>query len=244
MPALYDTIGLDYARLRQPDPTIQRAIDWALGDAETILNVGAGAGSYEPSEKRVVAVEPSVAMLRQRPDRRTSAVQGDAMELPFRNGSFDASMAILTVHHWPDKRTGLSELCRVSRRRIVIFTWDPGHPGFWLTDYFPEILDIDRPIFPSIKDYSSVLGGVEVIDVPVPHDCKDGFLCAYWRRPAAYLDEHVRSSISTFAKITDIGPGLARLTSDIDSGAWHKRYGELFDSSEMDMGYRVLVAVR
>ncbi len=241
MTALYDTIGLDYADLRQPDPSIDRAIRSALGDAETIVNVGAGSGSYEPLEKSVVAVELSMTMIRQRPPRSAPVVQATAMTLPFKTDAFDASMAVLSVHHWPDKARGLRELRRVSRGRVVILTWDPSFPGFWLTDYFPEVLDTDRPIFPMLHEYEIALGSVEVIDVPIPHDCTDGFLCAYWRRPEAYLDSKVRSAISTFSKLGDVTTALDKLYRDLKSGDWHRRYGNLLGKTELDLGYRLIV---
>ena len=198
MAALYDTIGLNYADLRQPDPSIERAIHSALGDAVSVLNVGAGCGSYEPLDRSVVSVELSMTMIRQRPPGAAPVVQATAMTLPFGTDTFDASMAILSVHHWPDKERGLEELRRVARGRVVILTWDPAYSGFWLTDYVPEVLEIDRPIFPMLHQYEHVFGPTKVIDVLIPHNCTDGFMGAYWRRPEAYLDQRVRSAISTF----------------------------------------------
>jgi SAM-dependent methyltransferase len=242
MAALYDTIGLHYADLRQPDPSIERAIHNALGDAVTIVNVGAGCGSYEPTDRSVVAVELSMTMIRQRPPDAAPVVQATAMTLPFGADAFDASMAILTVHHWPDKEQGLEELRRISRGRVVILTWDPTYTGFWLTDYLPEILDADHSIFPMLDEYEHVLGPTEVIDVPIPHNCTDGFMCAYWRRPDAYLDRRVRSAISTFSKLKDAASGLQQLDRDLKSGAWHSRYGEILSRTEMNFGYRLIVA--
>ncbi len=241
MTALYDTIGLSYADFRRPDPSIERAIHNALGDAMTIVNVGAGCGSYEPLDRSVVAVEPSMTMVRQRPPGAAPAVQATAMALPFGTDAFDASMAILTVHHWPDKEQGLEELRRVSRGRVVILTWDPTYPGFWLTDYIPEVLDAGRPLFPMIHEYEHVLGPTEVIDVPIPHDCTDGFLCAYWRRPEAYLDQRARSAISTFSSLRIATSGLQQLDRDLKSGAWRGRYGDIINRTEMDLGYRLIV---
>ena len=161
MAALYDTIGINYAELRQPDPSIERAIHGALGDAATIVNVGAGCGSYEPPDRSVFAVELSRTMIRQRPPGAAPVVQATAMALPFGTGAFDASMAILTVHHWPDVKRGLEELRRVSRGRVVILTWDPTYAGYWLADYLPEILDADSANFPMIHEYEHVLGPTE-----------------------------------------------------------------------------------
>ena len=242
MAELYDTIGLGYRDLRRPDPRIAEAILRGLGPASTVVNVGAGAGSYEPSDRPVVAVEPSMTMIRQRPRNTAPAVQATGTDLPFRDAAFGASLAILTIHHWSDKRQGLQELGRTGRGRVVILTWDPSAPGFWLTDYFPEILEIDRRIFPSIGDLRRDLGSITVSEVRVPHDCTDGFLGAYWRRPAAYLQARVRSAISTFSKLTDLDQGLERLRHDLSSGNWHRRYGHILSESALDLGYRLIVA--
>ncbi len=242
MASLYDTIGLNYADFRQPDPSIERAIHDALGDATSIVNVGAGCGSYEPSQRSVVAVELAMTMIHQRPSGAAPVVQATAMALPFGADAFDASMAILTLHHWPNKVQGLEELRRVSRGRVVILTWVPTESGFWLTDYIPEILVDDRPNFPMLHEYEQVLGPTEVITVPIPHNCTDGFMCAYWRRPEAYLDQRVRSAISGFSKLRDAASGLQQLNRDLKSGAWHSRYGDILNRTEMDFGYRLIVA--
>lgn len=242
MAALYDTIGLNYADLRQPDPSIERAIHNALGDAATVVNVGAGCGSYEPSDRSVVAVELSKTMIGQRSPDAAPAIQATAMALPFGADTFDAAMAILTVHHWPDKERGLEELRRVACRRVVILTWDPAYVGFWLTDYFPEILEKDRRIFPMIDEYRHVLGPTKVIDLPIPYNCTDGFLCAYWHRPEAYLDRRVRSAISSFSMLGDAASGLQRLDRDLKSGEWRRRYGDILKLTEMNFGYRLIVA--
>lgn len=240
---LYDKIGTRYASHRQPDPSIERLIQAALGDAGSVVNVGAGSGSYEPTDRPVVAVEPSITMIRQRPPQCAPVVQAQAQALPFATGSFDAALAILTVHHWTDQHRGLVELRRVARTRVIVLTWDPAYlESFWLTDYIPAIRDVDRPIFPPIHNYHDVLGSVQVLPVPIPHDCRDGMMCAYWRRPQAYLDPGVRSAISTFAKLGDVAPALARLQRDLDSGEWQRRYHDLLDRTELDLGYRLLVA--
>ena len=163
------------------------------------------------------------------------------MSLPFMNDSFDTAMAVLTVHHWPDKARGLRELRRVARRRVVVLTWDPASPGFWLTDYFLEILDVDRPLFPTVRDFEQALGPLTVDTVPIPQDCSDGFLGAHWRRPAAYLDARVRSAISTFSKLSEVEPGLERLRADLSTDRWRGKYGELLDKTELDLGYRLIV---
>ena len=181
-------------------------------------------------------------MIRQRRRGAAPVVRGSATHLPFRDATFDAALAILTVHHWADRLKGLEEMSRSVRRRVVLVTWDPSAPGFWLTDYFPDILDIDRKIFPSMADLSRSLGQISVVDIPIPHDCIDGFLGAYWRRPHAYLEDQVRAAISTFAKIRSAEPGLARLRHDLASGAWDQRYGWLRQRAELDLGYRLVVA--
>ncbi len=150
---------------------------------------------------------------------------------------------MLTVHHWPDRARGLAELGRVARRRIVLVTWDPAFNGFWLVDdYFAEIWAIDRPIFPALEELRRAWGHIEVRPLLIPHDCSDGFLGAYWRRPHAYLDPEVRGAIATFAKLGDIDRGLARLRGELDDGTWQRRYGNLFGLEELDLGYRLVVA--
>lgn len=245
MPQLYDEIGLGYTDYRRPDPRLAAVILGALGDAESVVNVGAGAGSYEPADRPVVAVEPSLAMIRQRRAGGAPVVQASATELPFRNAAFDAALAILTVHHWPDRAMGLAELARVARRRIAIVTFDPAASDFWLADdYFPRIGEIDRRIMPSLEELREVLGEIEVRPLPVPHDCTDGFLGAYWRRPHSYLDAGVRGAISTFSMIGDVESGLARLRTDLEDGTWDRRYGHLSRQTELDLGYRLVIAHR
>ena len=149
------------------------------------------------------------------------------------------------MHHWPDRARGLAELARVARARAVIVTWDPATSGFWLVDdYVPEIVEIDRQIFPTIEELETALGRVEVSTLPIPHDCADGFLGAYWRRPHAYLDAGVRSAISTLSKIRALEPGLARLRRDLEDGTWERRYGDLLSRSEIDLGYRLVISKR
>ncbi len=241
MRAKYDVIGRNYAELRRPDPRIARIIEGALGPARTVLNVGAGTGSYEPADRAVIAVEPSREMIRKRGARAAEAVQASAGHLPFDDRRFDAAMAILTLHHWPDKAAGLSEMRRVTRGRIVLLTFDPSHRP-WLTDYLPELAALDEAQMPAMADYERWLGPVQITTVPVPHDCSDGFLYAYWRRPAAYLDPHVRSGSSAFWAIRDADAGLEKLRQDLESGAWERRYADLICLDEYDAGYRLVVA--
>lgn len=238
----YDTIGIDYARLRKPDPRIAAAITSALGPALTILNVGAGAGSYEPAGRDVTALEPSITMIRQRPPSATRVVQGVAEALPFVDASFDAAMAVLTIHHWTDPAKGLAEMRRVARGPIVILTYDPAFRGFWLADYIPELVSLDEAQMPPLSLYADILGPVAITPVPIPHDCVDGFLCAWWRRPAAYLDPRVRAAMSSFARIGDVTPALAQLAADLESGAWAARHADLLQRDSIDLGYRLIVA--
>lgn len=239
---LYDTIGSGYARLRRPDPRIAAQVQEALGGARTVVNVGAGTGSYEPAGRRVVAVEPSTVMVRQRPPGSAPAVRAVAEALPFADGAFDAAMAVLTLHHWPDWRRGLAEMRRVARGPVAIFTWDPEHEGFWLADYFPEVWEIDRPRFPRHAALAEVLGPLEVRPVPVPADCTDGFFGAYWRRPEAYLDPAVRGAISVLADVPATDPRLARLAADLADGTWEHRHGAVRDAAELDLGYRLILS--
>jgi len=241
MRAKYDSIGVNYAQLRKPDPRIARIIADALGSARTVLNVGAGTGSYEPTDRSLTAVEPSREMIQKRGSAAAEAIQASADDLPFEDKSFDASMAILTIHHWPDKAAGLREMRRVTCGRVVLLTFDPSHRP-WLTDYLPELAALDAAQMPAISDYERWLGPVQIIPVPVPHDCGDGFLYAYWRRPAAYLDPFIRSGSSSFWAIGDVEAGLQKLGQDLETGAWERRYAELLTLDEYDAGYRLVVA--
>jgi SAM-dependent methyltransferase len=240
---VYDSIGHGYAALRQPDPRIAARLVAALGGARSVLNVGAGSGSYEPVDRAVVAIEPSAVMLAQRPRGSAPAVCGRAEALPFRDGVFDAVQGVLTVHHWTDHAAGLAECARVARDRVVLLTWDPGADGFWLvTDYLPEFLALDRRQFAAISSYQTAFGPaahVHVESLPVPRDCRDGFLGAYWARPAAYLDAVVRAGISSFAG-RGWEAGLSRLQADLDSGAWQARHGHLRTQAALDIGYRII----
>jgi SAM-dependent methyltransferase len=240
MGAKYDTIGSNYAELRKPDPRVARIVERALGPAQTVLNVGAGTGSYEPAGRAVTAVEPSGEMIRKRGPAAAKAIQANADDLPFPDKSFDASMAILTIHHWPDKEAGLRAMRRVTCGPIVLLTFDPSHRP-WLTDYVPELAALDETQMPILSDYERWLGPVQITPVLVPHDCSDGFLYAYWRRPAAYLDPYKRSGSSSFWAVRNAEAGLQKLKQDIETGAWERRYAELLALDEYDAGYRLLV---
>lgn len=255
--ALYDSIGRGYAAFRRPDARIASVINAALGDADSVVNIGAGAGSYEPPalstpKRSVLAVEPSDVMIRQRPAAAAPCVLGAAEDLPVATGSFDAAMTVLSAHHWNDVERGLREMVRVARRRVVMLTWvpPPDAPPFWLTEeYFPEILAFDRTIFPRIGVLAAMLerasagrGLVRIAPVPIPHDCTDGFLCAYWRRPECYLEPDRRSAISSFARIdvAILERGLNRLRADLSSGRWTDRNRDVLALDAVDVGYRVV----
>lgn len=213
----------------------------ALGSAKTVLNVGAGAGSYEPADRQITAIEPSEKMIKQRDPSGATIVQGHAENLPFGDNSFDASMAVNTVHHWTDKEKGLKEMRRVTQGTVSVFTSDPSHPGSWLGDYIPELVKLDEVIMPRMSDYEAWLGPVEIIAVPVPHDCTDGFLYAYWQRPLAYLDPRITAAMSSFWTVSNVSEGVEKLKADLESGAWEDRYADLLNVKELDVGYRLVI---
>ncbi len=242
----YDRIGATYSATRRPDPRIERQIADALGDARSVVNVGAGTGAYEPRDRDVTAVEPSAVMLAQRPPEAAPAVRGSAEALPFGDDAFDAALAVLTMHHWSDWRAGVAELRRVARKRIVMLTFDPAYIArYWLVrDYLPEIAVMDEARFPPLATVAEALGDARILPVPIAADCSDGFLCASWKRPLAYLDETVRANISSFALLPPavVAAALARLERDVDDGTWAARNAGLLAHDEADFGYRLLVA--
>ena len=243
---LYDTIGATYTVTRRTEPRIAARVWAALGDARTVLNVGAGTGSYEPSDRDVTAVEPSALMRAQRPAGAAHCVAATAESLPFEDQSFDAAMAFSTVHHWQDPIAGLREMRRVARR-VVVFTFDASDTGwrrrFWLTrDYLPEAADllVGRP---SLTELARAIGA-RMEPVLIPWDCADGFFEAYWRRPEAYLDDHVRRGISVWARV---GPepeqrAVRSLGDDLASGRWAERHRDLVDLEAAELGLRLLIA--
>lgn len=241
----YDVIGTGYARTRRADPRIAARIDHHLGAAARVVNVGAGAGSYEPTDRRVVAVEPSSAMIRQRPATAAPVVQGTGEALPFPDAAFEAGMALLTVHHWPDPLAGLAELRRVTSGPIVAFTFDHEvHATQWLvTDYLPSMIELDTTL-PAPAEIAEALGGGVVDVLPIPHDCTDGFCHAWWRRPDAYLDPAVRAGISGIARLPAavVDDAMARLADDLATGRWHAAHADLAGLDEIDAGYRLVVA--
>ena len=242
--AFYDSIGRGYAAFRRPDHRIASAIDAAVGDAVSVVNIGAGTGSYEPSDRTVIAVEPSDVMIRQRPAGTAPCIQGSAEALPLKTASVDAAMAVLSAHHWTDLERGFGKMARVARKRAVLLTWVADAAPFWLTeDYFPEIRAHDREIFPNSAALATMLereiGPVHMTPVLIPHDCTDGLLCAYWRRPESYLSAEVRSAMSSFAQIK-AEAGLARLRADLSSGRWAERNRHLLALDALDLGYRIV----
>jgi SAM-dependent methyltransferase len=242
---VYDVIGTSYNTTRRADPRLEQAIWAALGDSKTVLNVGAGTGAYEPRDRCVVGAEPSATMRQARPPEAAPCLAASAESLPFDDASFDAVMAILTVHHWSDYRAGLAELRRVARRRVLILHWDQMvMEQLWLARYFPEAFAFDRRRSPSLDDVRAGLGpGTGVIPLLVPHDCQDGFGAAYWRRPRAYLDPAVRAGISMLAQTEhQRGDGLTRLRRDLGNGTWAARHRALRDQPQHDCGYRLIVA--
>ena len=243
---IYDRIGRGYAQRRQPDPRIAARVARGLGNARTIVNVGAGSGSYEPEDRHVVAVEPSEVMIAQRSSRAAPVVRAVAEALPFDDRHFDAALAVLTVHHWTDAKRGLAELRRVARVQVIL-TWDPTRLArFWFTrDYLPEAVALDAG-FITLEATLALLGPGTVVPVPVPHDCHDGFFAAYWRRPEAYFDADVRAGISGFAILDKnvVEHALGLLADDLESGEWHRRNEQLLELDEIDLGYRLVVAER
>jgi SAM-dependent methyltransferase len=242
---LYERIGSTYLETRRTDPRIAAHIDAALGEARTVVNVGAGTGGYEPSSREVLAVEPSETMIMQRPPGSAPAVQASAEVLPFADSSFDAALAVNTVQHWNDLRAGLRELRRVARRRVVIFLRD-GASGerFWLADDYLPMLDPSPRLARIVEVIEHELGPLLRVPVMLPRDCRDGVFTAYWGRPEMYLDHRVRQNISNFAlaREEDVRDGLTRLRADLKSGAWDRRYGHLRLLRELDLGHRLLIA--
>jgi SAM-dependent methyltransferase len=240
--ALYDRIGRSYVATREEDPRIAAVIHAELGDARTVLNVGAGAGAYEPRDREVTAVEPSAVMRAQRPPGAAPCIDARAEALPFADGEFDATMAVLSDHHWEDRLAGLRELRRVGRRAVVL-QWSPDHASsFWLVrDYLPAF---GRGLDGTFAAAAAALGATREVPVPIPHDCRDGFLMAYWRRPEAYLDPAVRANISVFSLLpaAEVEAMVAALRADLESGEWTRRNAELLERDALDFGYRVLVA--
>jgi SAM-dependent methyltransferase len=241
--ARYDRIGTSYAAQRLPDRRFQAAISAAIGAASTVVNVGAGTGSYEPPGRTVVAIEPAATMIAQRPADAAPAVQARAEALPLRTAAVDVALAVMTVHHWEDPRAGIEELRRVATRQVVLTFDAEVAAGWWLHDYLPELgsLPTQRP--PAPDTLARWLGGAEIRPLLTPHDCEDGLMVAYWRRPWAYLDPGLHAGMSGM-RLLDAAArerGLAALRRDLEDGSWERRYGDLLVREELDTGLRLLV---
>jgi SAM-dependent methyltransferase len=244
----YDVIGAEYAATRREDPRIAALIHAALGEARTIVNVGAGAGSYEPRDRHVVAVEPSEVMIAQRDPRLPPAIRSGAYPLPFQDRSMDAAMAILTIHHWDeDQERGVREMRRVARGPVVILTYDAEVSGrMWLmADYLPEVAELDRRIFPTLETLAEWLDAeVSVREVPIPRDTPDWSLGSFWAHPERVLDARARNSTSGFARMSPevVDRVVAAVERDLQDGTWDARHGHLRDLAEYDAGLRLLVS--
>jgi SAM-dependent methyltransferase len=243
--ATYDRIGGGYRNVREPDPRIAARIDAALGDARTVLNLGAGTGSYEPADRDVTGVEPSAAMIAQRPAGSAPVVQASAETLPFEDDSFDAAMAVLTVHHWADLAAGLAEMRRVARRRLVIVTFDPGPlRDLWIhREYFPAMLELQSDRTSGHRLAAELPAGRNVT-VPVPRDCTDHFFAALWGRPELFFDEEIVGPMWVWNRLSEEekADGRARLAADLESGSWQERHGDLLRTAELDVGLRLVIA--
>ena len=241
----YEAGARSYARVREADPRIAAFVHAELGSARTVLNVGAGAGSYEPMDRAVVAVEPSAAMRARRRGGVPPVLGASAEALPFGDGVFDASMALLTIHHWPDLPRGLRELRRVTRGPVVVLTFDPDAPtDFWLADYVPEMVEVERRRYPALSRVSGALGGVcEVVPIPVPRDCSDRFQVALYARPEEFLDAEVRDCQSAWSSLPAgvEERAVAALAADLASGAWDARYGHLRSQPTLRCQLRVVI---
>jgi SAM-dependent methyltransferase len=242
----YELYGRTYARLRRADPRIAARVHAALGDAKTVLNVGAGSGSYEPTDGRwVLAVEPSATMRSQRPPGSAPAIDARAEALPFDDDAVDAAMACVTIHHWEPPEAGLAELRRVARGPVVVFTFDLDCLPAWQREHLAEGLEIERPRFPSLDAVAATLGGrTRVERVPTPADCADGFFEAFWNRPEQLLDPAVRAAQSMWALLP---PGVEdriveRLAAELRSGTWDDEHGHLRELLEYEGALRLVVS--
>ncbi|MGH9080629.1 MAG: class I SAM-dependent methyltransferase [Acidimicrobiales bacterium] len=241
----YEANGPGYALRRRADPRIERLVHEALGSARSVVNVGAGAGSYEPETVAVTAVEPSATMRSQRPRGHGPAIEAVAEDLPFAEGSFDAAMAMVTVHQWYSPDRGLRELRRVSRGRIVILTFDgDALGGFWLAQYAPDLIEAERGRYPAIDRICALLGGgAMVTSVPIPIDCTDGFTEAYYARPELILERDLRASQSAWGFVTPEAGEQAvdRLRKDLESGRWDRQFGHLRGQPTYEGSLRLII---
>lgn len=244
--ANYGSIGKNYATFRQPESAIEAAIHTALGAALTVLNVGAGAGSYEPRDRDVTAVEPSASMRAQRPAHLSPAIDATAETLAFPDNHFDASMTTFSVHQWADLEAGLRQMRRVTRGPVVILSCDPDLvQNFWLNEYAPDVLAAEARRYPSLTSIAAILGGeVTVSSVAIPLHCVDGFNEAYYGRPERFLEPEARLACSAWSFVDGAvsDRAIADLQSDLATGAWDKRYGTLRNQAFFDGSLRVIVA--
>jgi len=246
--ARYDEIGKGYAATRREDPSIAAAIRAALGEARSVVNVGAGTGSYEPDDRYVVAVEPSDVMAAQRPPTLAPAIRASAGDLPLREDSVDAAMAVVTIHHWDaELERGIHELRRVARDTVVILTYDAQVSGeMWLmADYLPEVAELDRRTFPAPEQVAARLGGETRIEVvPIPRDSPDWMLGSFWAHPERVLDEGARAATSGFARMDPavVERVVGEVGRDLESGAWDERWGHLRRLDVFDAGLRLIVS--
>lgn len=243
----YDAFGQKYSGYRQTEPEIAKHIIAALGNAHTVLNVGAGAGSYEPDDRYLVAVEPSVTMRNQRLEKnKVPAINAKADNLPFDDKSFDASMALVTVHHWPDMKKGLQEMRRVTKNQVVIMTFDPAQlDNFWNVHYFPELIAVEKARYPTVEYIQESLGGSsQIIPIPIPLQCVDGFQEAFYGRPEAFLHKEVRLSQSAWGFLSpELEDELVdRLRADLESGEWDRKYGHFRTQEFFTCALRLIVA--
>jgi SAM-dependent methyltransferase len=241
----YDEHGRHYTRGRRTDPRIEARVHAALGDARTVVNVGAGTGSYEPRDRWLLAVEPSATMRAQRLPEAAPAIEAAAEALPLDDDSVDAAMACVTVHHWPQRARGLAEMRRVARGPVVVFTFDLERLPPWQLDHLRAGVEIERARFGSIGEIAEELGGRTRIEaIPTPADCEDGFFEAFWNRPEALLDPQVRASQSMW-ELLDEGVEeriVARLTADLGSGRWDERYGGLREMESFEGSLRLVIS--
>jgi SAM-dependent methyltransferase len=243
MDPIYDKIGINYSVRRGTDPKIAKQLYAELQGATRIVNIGAGTGSYEPENVELVAVEPSAEMISQRKSGSHRVEQAFAEKLPFENSSFSHAMTVLSMHHWENRALAFSEINRVATEKFVAITWDPKSEPFWLTrDYFPEIHEMDKRIFPELEELSEHFDDFKIRPLQIPNDCQDGFFAAFWQRPEAYLSSQVRQSMSPFAKIKNLSAGLQKLEDDLASGVWAKKNHEILGLSFLDVGYRLISA--
>lgn len=244
----YDRIGVGYATTRREDPRLAAAIADALGPGSSVVNVGAGAGSYEPTDRHVIAIEPSDEMARQRPPDRVPAIRAFAHDLPLRTDAVDAALAVLTVHHWDEGQVaGIREMRRVARGPVVIVTIDAERSGeMWLmADYLPEVAELDRRIFPALAQLQDWLGpDTTVTPYPVPADTPDWTLLSFWAHPERVLDPAARAGTSGFARMPDavVDRVVTNVARDLTDGTWNARHGNLRTLHALDVGLRIVVS--